>query len=511
MSRQKGLPRLGRRSGVRRQRSGGSTSARVRRRTGTPSEPHSIRRYSPYPRARRVMTMPGIPVLQIWVGFLAATLLGAASTMIIAGLAARCREVFGARAPTSASVAAIGLVALGIGIGVPQRFAVWLCDLAWRRLIHRGQTSEIAVAFFGPSSADQPLQWAVLSVVSLAAGVATALVPVHLRLTGSFYGWLHVHFVWSDVPLVALHLFLVSLTGVVPLATLGLAVACAHHLICRCGAWAPAATGWAVMGAAFGGLISGWMASHTSNSDLTLLAASLPVLTLALIAAASASSLGFASARPCSRIGHGAENERWSLPIVSDDKAMLLRTTVISLGAVAGIVGGVWAGCTSWMTGQSSAPTWHLLAVLALGLLIGCRIHRDALRTDRVFGVACASAGLLIALSTLRASGESALGWLGAVRFASLASLGVAVAYGLHARLQCVASRSSVAASTLACVLLAAGLGIGVATQVADSRFGPRAALWIAGLCLAALGGTPIFRDLPIRRRQGRSACGLGL
>ena len=425
------------------------------------------------------------------------TLLGVTAALAIAGVTRHFGNVFQAGGPSQGAVVAGALAAVGLGLRVPQRFAIWLCALAWQRFVRRGKTSSVSGVLIRPAPADRPLYWVVLSVITVVAGVLTALMPWNVRLAHRAYLWLHAHFVWSDVILVVLHGVLAFLVVLVPLAMLGLAVSCSHHLSCRHSRWEPRATAWLLVGAGGGTLIATWIQASWGGGGLTLLSAALPALLVSLIAVALSATDG-ASAE--------VEPESMPLPMSSDKYPTLLRAGVVLLGAAAVGVITIWVRGYAQDPGTIGTGLAGMLLAVGGGALAGAPSEDAGVRSIGGFGAACGVAGLLLAGAALVIANGivSSPAGVGLVACTSLAAIGFAAAYGTETLLHRVASRSSAGASILARTLIFGALAGPLAAPVWGGWIRQSSLLLLVALALLVLAGTLLLHEpgYSLKRRQ---------
>ncbi|MFQ5495091.1 MAG: hypothetical protein ACE5EX_06885, partial [Phycisphaerae bacterium] len=158
--------------------------------------------------------------------------------MTAVGLIARCDSLFGRFGPsplsTAAAVVGTALLALAIGVRTPQRFALWAAQVAWRRFVMRGRSTELSGLRLATRGTDRPLSWLVLSIIALLAGVLTAGVPVAMGWLEGFYEGMLSHFLWSIPPLAVLQAVIVFAAGCIPLGILGMGLSSLHRLSCPC-------------------------------------------------------------------------------------------------------------------------------------------------------------------------------------------------------------------------------------------------------------------------------------
>ncbi len=427
-------------------------------------------------------------------------LLGASIAMAVVGLIAYFSGIFSDTKHTVSVVLLNSLLGLGIGVRMPQRFAMWLCSIAWRRFVRRGEAWEISSLAINHGGVDRPLYWVVLSVIALASGVVIGLLPLEVRAASATYGWMLQHFFWTAAPLAVLQLLIVFAVTVIPMSLCGLAVSCAHHLSCRYGQWNPEATGRLLIGAAVGTWLGGALLTATGKADPVLFAAALPALVVAVCSAAST-----AARRDNDEAAIDAVST--TLPMWVDRWPTLLRASIVT---VAG--GGV---CAAWVLAEHVLPIADqpgatgsvVLLSLGFGVSVGCETGQARLRSIGGFGAACAVAGVVLGLGviTLIASGLLVGWWLLLPASASLAFVAFAVAYGSGALLNRVAGQTAAGATILARVLVAGGLaGWVVAPALVQFAGGP-GALAILALGLLALGGTLILFDPDCSTRTRRA------
>ena len=294
------------------------------------------------------------------------TLLGAAIAMSIVGLIARFDPVLVDLGGVHGPVLVGALTALAIGVRIPQRFAMWLCALAWERYLSRSITWEISTLAISRGPVDRPLHWVALSVVALLSGIATALLPFNVRFASSAYGWMHAHFLWSATPLVVLHAVIAFAAALVPLALLGLAVSCTHHLSCRFGQWDPKATAWLLMGAAMGTWIAASITTLTGEVNLVLMTAALPVLLASLFSAALTTSRS-------TDVDAGPDTTSSPLPIWVDRWPTLLRASIVAVAVSATCAACVWNGYLAGIAGQAEMVPVPMLLALGAGAWVGSK------------------------------------------------------------------------------------------------------------------------------------------
>ncbi len=432
----------------------------------------------------------------VWPAACASALLGVTTAMVIVGLSAQLHAALAPQhAATSggvrhATVVGAALLSLAVGVRMPQRFAMWLCSMAWRRFVTRGLRSDMSDVVIGPGAADRPLYWLAFSVIALVAGILIALLPLSVTCAGALYAWAHANFVWSALPLELLHFAISLATVLCPLAFLGLAVSCAHHLCCRFGQWDTRATAWLMIGAAPGTYIATVASAEGTSSAPALIAAALPALLVSLCAAVLGSSRGSGSVPE-------AADEAAPLPIWSDRWPKLLRASIVAAGAVSACAMTVWNACLAESAEHRGLFIGVMVFAFGVGVLAGCRKSRFGSRSIGGFGTAVVLAGVVLALGKL---GLASGGWgnpvfTGALACAGVAAIGFATAYGRQTLLTRVASRSSVGARILARLLVFGALMVLLGGPLAMGVLGERATLMLLALFLIALGGTLIIHE----------------
>lgn len=421
----------------------------------------------------------------------ASVLLGATTAAVVSGLVVRFAR-WSADGGGLAGEAVVGasIMALALGVRVPQRFAVWLCLRAWQRLTLRGEPSDLSRVWLQSVAADRPLYWVVLSVVALVVGVLIALLPLGVQLAAGVYAWLHVHFVWSVGPLAILNAGVVLLAAVLPLTLLGSAISCVHHLSCPSGRWDTRATGWLLIGAAAGSMGSIYLARLTGRPDLLLVTSALPVLLLSLMSAAC---------NPAGRTAGdtSAVDEPAPLPVDSDRWPTLLRATIVAV-SVCGVASlCVWSRAR--LGAQPPVAGWisALLMSAGAGMLVGCYSHRAVRRSIGGFGGMCAASGVLLAFGTLGLDPRSRMDprHLLAVACIALAVLAYTAAYGRQTLLNRVANRSFVGATILSRELAWGGLMIWIGIPFAVRVVGALVTLVAIALTLLSVGGVLIIHE----------------
>ncbi len=334
-----------------------------------------------------------------WTANMAAAFLGATAAFVVSGLTMYFHTGLSANpfietfAPSREIVVGASLLSLAVGVRVPQRLAIWVCLLAWGRVVRDGHSLDVSCVLVSPGAPERKLYWAVFSIVSLVAGVTIALLPVWISVTSGVYEFLHVHFVWSRVPLVLLNFAISFLAGLIPLALLGLALSCTHHLCCAYGQWDIRATAWAMMGAGLGVWIVGALVDSAAGVDPLLVGAALPPLLVSIAAAALGSTQADEETPSERSMGN-------PLPASSDRWPTLLRASIVAVGggsvcAIAVSVG--WLAVGDVGLGEVLGP---VLFSVGVGIALGARTTDTSARTIGAFGMSRADSGIVDGVST---------------------------------------------------------------------------------------------------------------
>ena len=439
---------------------------------------------------------------------LASALLGVTIAMVIAGLELSFSRIFTeprfSGRTVSGSIVGAALLALAVGIRVPQRLSLWVCLQVWRRIIRRGQTSDLSEVLLGRADADRPLYWLVLAVISLAAGGTTALLPIFVRWAGLIHAWMQVHFVWSLGPLAVWQAGLAFTMGLIPLAALGLTVSCVHHLSCPYGRWDTRATGWLLIGAAGGVWIAQRLSQATGRGAVILAAAALPVLIVSLISAASK------SARRSDR-GETFSDHALPLPTWSDRWPRLLRAGIVAVGAGGACTLAVWIEHLAGLEMSAGVIVPILLLTTGAGVWAGCRSELMRLPSIGTFGVMCTLSGLTTGIGcTGLAEATSRSGTAGLTAASiSMVVIGCTAACGRRALLNRVASRSTEGAMVVSRMVSYAAVIFWIGVPVAQRLIGKLATLATAAVFLVALGGMLIIHEPAYSRKMRRWRLGL--
>jgi len=428
---------------------------------------------------------------RLWPAPCLSALLGATAAMFVWGVAVQLQAASAEKAPAGEAVVGAALAALSVGVRIPQRLALWLCALAWRRVGGGDRTLGIAHVLLTSGSSDRPLYWSALSVVALAAGLLIALAPVQARLSLGFLEWMHAHFLWSRLTLIPLDFATALIAAGPSLLVIGLAVSGAHRLSGRHGQWDTRASGWVSIGAATGVLGAEGLSRVTQRPVVLLVAASLPALVAAVIAASAG---GSGRDRTDEEV---ARDTPAMLPLWSDRWPTLLRGSIVAVGACGAAAMTAWWGQAGATAGAAALLAAMMLAALGLGVLAGCRPESASQRSIGGFGVACAAAGLATAAGVAPVWGDLSASPVctAGVAAASLGTIGFATAYGRQTLLHRVAGRTAEGAKVLARLLASAALTVWLAAPAAVHVLGRPATLMLLALSLLALGGTLIIHE----------------
>ncbi len=431
-----------------------------------------------------------------------AALLGVAVAMALVGLSRRFLAIEADSIPSRAEVVGGALIALAVGVRLPHGLATWMCAHTWRRLTARsvepGSTTPNTPAILR-GTVERPLRFLVVSTTALAAGIATALTPVTTEFVCAGHAWMVTNFFWLPVPLAILRMATALAAAALPFMLLGLSVSCAHHLICRFGQWDTKATAWVLVGGAIGFVICSLFGGAGSKPNVLIAAAALPSLLVALSCAVSGTSRG--------QSGQGDSAVCLPPPPAWSDRwPALLRAAIVAVAAGLAVV---VCSTGSWLAGTvESAVLVAALAVsgLGAGMAAGSRAKRNGLRSIGGFGVACTGAGGVLAATSFvlqdGVGGSLALSmssvWL------SVAAGGCAVAYGHQALLHRVGNRSAVGATTLARMLVAAGLIAWLGAPALHALIQTSAVVAIVSLSFLAVGGMLIIHEPTYSARTRR-------
>ncbi len=151
-----------------------------------------------------------------------------------------------------------------------------------------------------------------------------------------------------------------------------------------------------------------------------------------------------------------------------------------------------------------------MLLALGVGVLAGCSAKRPGSRSIGGFGVACASAGVAVAVAALVLVPPTITSRLslGSFAFIALGAIGAVTAYGRETLLNRVASRSAEGAKMTARLLVCVALTFWIITPLVIRLIGESATLILLGLSLLALGGTLIIHEPTYSPRTRRARLG---
>lgn len=431
-------------------------------------------------------------------------LLGVTAAMAVTGLVTRLAQVYSADTSGGGLVIGAALVALAVGVRVPQGLAPWRRGVVRRLFVACGRTSPTSDVRVAPDSGDRSLYWVVSALVTLAAGILTAMLPLNLRIAVLWYEQMRAQFIWPAIPLALLELLTSFAAVAVPFGAVGLAMSCAHRLSDRHGQWDTRATAWIMIGAAGGMLIARAVTRAMPHVDVTLAAAALPALAASLVVAA-------AGAEPTITASTAAGLESALLPTWTDRWPRLLRGGIVVVGGT-----GVWAMTVwsrhfgGWGCGaRVIVPA--MFAAMGVGVLAGCRRTSRDRRSIGGFGVACALSGAVTAGGSwgLTVAAWGGPGFAAALACASVAAIGFATAYGRQVLLHRVASRSVAGAKVLTRILVSGALIVWIGVPVAIRFLGLPGAVMMAALSLLVLGGVLIVHEPDYSRRTRRVRLGV--
>ncbi|MFQ5590044.1 MAG: hypothetical protein ACE5HE_02665 [Phycisphaerae bacterium] len=400
----------------------------------------------------------------------------------------------------SEAVIAGTLAAVALGVRLPHKLATWICALSWHRFVAVGRRSVLSDVLIGSGPGDRSCYWLALSVIALFSGVVLALLPVSVQCAIAVHELVYARFVWAPVSVTVLYTATVFLACLVPLLVVGFAISCAHHVSCRLGQWESQATGWVIMGVGAGLVLSKTLHQLTGRADLVLVAAALPTLMVSVLCASTGST-------PQETTG-GAEGETPApVPMWTDRWPTLLRASIVLVGCCGVCTMTVWAARAEvdYATVVPCVPL--MLAALGAGMLGGSGAKRSGLRSIGGFGVACSAAGVMTVAATflpmIDVAGMPSLVLPAACL--SLVGFGFALGYGHQTLLHRVASRSSVAATTLWRLLLGSALVTCVFAPLLTRAFTGPSLLAMLALAQTALGGALILREPGYSRRTRRA------
>lgn len=389
-------------------------------------------------------------------GAVVSALFGVTLGGVLVGLNERIPALFGVERLAYEPVLAAALLAVAVGVRVPQRLTTYVCAVAWHRFVRRGTPSAISSVLINRGEADRPLYWTVLSVVALVVGISVALLPLMMGLAATTYEWLMSHFVWPEAFRPLIQVAVASAIAVVPLALVGLAVSCAHHLSCRYGRWNTVATGWLLIGTSLGVVAYHGMASRAVPSDLSLMASSLPAFLVSIL---SASVIATRSAKTETDVRH----EREWLPVWSDRRPTLLRAGIVVVGGGSACAAVSLIALLERTTVGPTTALATILSALGVGMFCGSTVLGSSRRSIGSFGGACVCTSLILVVAVTvwgRVGGAMRSGSVLVIAYVALAAIGYATAAGRQALMNSVASRSSEGSKMMGRLLVCAAATI---------------------------------------------------
>jgi hypothetical protein len=436
---------------------------------------------------------------------LSSILLGVTTGMVVAGLSLKATaartSMDTSRALQQEMCIAVTLLVLAWGARLPRRFALWISARAWRRFAMR-KHPETGVLLH-VNDVDPAFRWIVLSAIALMAGVLIATLPLIISAVSVSYGWMSTRFLWSAVPLAILDVGTLGAMSGPALLPLGLAVCCAHRISRVDARWDPRVTGSLLLGAGIGVFVVSAISRSGSRPDLLLVAAALPALATALLGALRSSSAAHAA-------NLGTNPESVALPEWCDRWPGLLRATIVALGGGAAAAMYAFAGQAPGGLGTSGAAVAWLLAALGGGVVLGCYVRHDSVRSIGGLGVACAVAGLVLIASSVGGgasrSGQNELRLIPSC--ASMLSLGLAFAYGWKVLMNRLSGMALAGAALFSRVTVCAALSVWIGFPLARAWLGTSATLLMIALSFLALGGALIIHEPKYSPRTRRARLG---
>ena len=362
---------------------------------------------------------------------LGALLAGLAVSLLLSGLADAFVGLFGAIGGHRVLVAG-ALICLAVGPLIPLRVAALL---RLSRPVLRGT-----------ARGDIPLMWTTLAVFSLLAGLGSALMPLWLPMLQQAGAWCLGRFLWTPRVLAVVQLAVVSVCLVPVMTPLGIALSCLHRLAAPDHGWNVAPLGWALVGAGLGATLSGAMERAGYPAGTVALAAAVPMLLLAVLAAHRAGSRSASDSGATTAL---------ALPDLRDDSPTFIRLATAWLTAATAMVVVVWPEVWGqWygpaMSDRALTPA-IMIAMTGVGLVVCERSKRSRSPSIGGLGLACVLSGVgVAAAAALPACWSSAgsagpeLDWV-PVAAGSVAAvlMGYTAAYGQLAVLCRVGSRAA--------------------------------------------------------------------
>ena len=222
---------------------------------------------------------------------------------------------------------------------------------------------------------------------------------------------------------------------------------------------------------------------------MLIIASSLPAFGVALISSGVSSSDHFQLEPP-------VQGSSFSLPLWSDRWPRLLRVAIVAVG------GGSACGVIVWSSqfhGELSSNVLASVMIFALGLgvLIACNTKNVGFRSIGGFGVACASAGVVVASATAIVNSANTFGYFVYLfpPCLGLMMIGYATTYGRKTLLARVASKSTTGTQIMSRLLVCAALTAWIGVPVMLTIMGTTATLVMLALSMLTLGGLLIIYE----------------
>ncbi len=436
---------------------------------------------------------------------LSSILLGVTTGMVVAGVSLKATTALTAmetpRAFHQDMFIAITLLVLACGARLPRGFALWISAKAWRRFATRKHPDNGVLLHV--SDSDPAFRWIVLSAIALLAGVLIAALPVIISVVSASYGWMSMRFLWSAVPLSILDACTLGAMCGPALLPLGLAMCCAHRISRVDARWDPRVTGSLLLGVGVGVFVVSAICRSGRRPDLLLVAAALPALATALLGALRSSSAAHVA-------DSGANPESVALPEWCDRWPGLLRATIVALAVGGAAAMYAFAGQMLGGSGTPSVAVAWLLAALGGGVVAGCYVRSNSVRSIGGLGVACAVAGLILIASSVGGnasqSGQTELRLIPAC--ASMLSLGIAIAYGWKVLMNRVSGMALAGAALFSRVMVCAAISVWIGFPLVRAWLGTSATLLMIALSFLALGGALIIHEPKYSPRTRRARLG---
>jgi hypothetical protein len=170
----------------------------------------------------------------------------------------------------------------------------------------------------------------------------------------------------------------------------------------------------------------------------------------------------------------------------------------------------VFAGQALGESGTPSVAVAWLLAAMGCGVVAGCDVRSDSVRSIGGLGVACAVAGLILMASSVGGYasqvGETELRLIPAC--ASMLSLGIAIAYGWKALMNRVSGMALAGAALFSRTMICAALSVWIGLPLARAWLGTSVTLLMIALSFLALGGALIIHEPKYSPRTRRARLG---